>query len=232
MTPPKQPQKSKETSSEHRPTEKVRLREDEGFKTQVIDERSKSERKNASTKSSSSKDVEVAFNAQRIWFDLVRRANWRSIAIVPANPTVDVQSLAFDFARLASLQPESRVLLVDGGASDPHIPLPKNVQRTKTSSLGDRELLEEFLPTLEGELAAGHSGTSHVIIAATFLWEKASTIPLVRAADAWVLGITLGETSFAGAKETLDLLERDRLLGSVLVPSVNDVSVTSRLRKR
>lgn len=160
---------------------------------------------------------EIDFQTQRVWFDLVRRSNWRSLAIVPASAEVDVQPIAFDFARLAAMQPDSRILLVDGGSQNPTMPLPSNVQRTKTRRFADKELLEEFLPTLEAELQSGHAGTSQVLIAATFLWEKASTIPLVRAADAWVLAVTLGQTKYGEAKETLDLLDRETLLGSVIV---------------
>jgi hypothetical protein len=156
---------------------------------------------------------------QKLWFNLRNQRPWRSLALVPANDSVDIRLLAEDFARLAALGTGHRVLFIDATGEPVADSLRKHPQIEVLSNAGMTEeaLLTEFLPKVESRIVASRSEAGTTIFAVRSLSQHMGGLALVRFSSAWVLGVRLGDTRFSEAAATIDLLDRETLLGAVVI---------------
>jgi hypothetical protein len=156
---------------------------------------------------------------QKLWFNLRNQRPWRSLALVPANDRVAIRPLAEDFARLAALGTDHRVLFIDatGAPVADHLQKHPQVEVLSSAGMSEEALLTEFLPKIETRIVASRSESVTTIFAVRSLSQHMVGLALVRFSAAWVLGVRLGDTRFSEAAATVDLLDRDALLGAVLI---------------
>jgi hypothetical protein len=138
---------------------------------------------------------------QSLWF-AVRSKPWASLAVLPAGPRESALAVAnglYDVGALASGGP---MRLLDARA----------VNLTSSAS---------FIVNMSS-LVSGpgerRTGEQRVIVLLSSVIEQLAGVPVVLAADAVLLTVTLGKTTIDSARRTLELLGADRVIGCVLVP--------------
>ena len=138
---------------------------------------------------------------QRIWFAILQHT-WSSLALVPTHSGIDVVKVAHTLVATGRLQGERPVGLVDATG----IQL-ANVQQviSSLSAVADR-----------GE---------HAIVPVDPIQDNPSTIAIVQAASMALLVVRLGESLLASAQTTLDVVGRNRFIGSIVV----DAAANARL---
>lgn len=128
---------------------------------------------------------------QELWFATLVRP-WSSLVVVPASPGVSGLVVASALADVAKL----------------HRAKPVQMVNAESTELVDANALIESVrhQTAKGEL---------VIIAVGSLFENQASIPIARAADAALLCVELGGSDFHSAEKTLQMIGKERFLGSV-----------------
>jgi hypothetical protein len=144
---------------------------------------------------------------QRMWFRTQSR-DWRTLALVPGDDRTSTFEVANLIARLALDHGES-VRVADLRALRP-----KHV--------------DGFL---EGARWEADKGT-RIVFATRSVATNAATVPLARAADCAILCVSLGTTSLASIKDTIEQVGRKQFLGSLLVQATKSVSVRRALSTR
>ncbi len=130
---------------------------------------------------------------QRIWFS-TRQQNWQSLAIIPSDPEVDVVRVAEALVAVGRLHGERPVTLVNATNLDL-----KNVQPSIESIAG---------LTARGEW---------IIVAVDPVVENPSAMAIVRATSAALLVVRLGASLLPSARAAVDVIGRERFLGSVVL---------------
>ena len=140
---------------------------------------------------------------QRLWFT-IQRLQWASLVVVPA----DGSSAAGDFGRplyeVGKLAMGDWLRLLDA----------RELKADKTASL-----ILDMTGANRPHNADSPEGSARVVVMVESVLTAPSAIPVALAADAAILGIELGKTSLAGARETIALLGAHRFLGCVTLPS-------------
>lgn len=131
---------------------------------------------------------------QKLWLALQRHA-WTTLAVVPAHPGDSGLPVARALLDAAAAFPESGPLhLVDALAVE-----------------------EDSAAGLVREMKARASeGRAVVALGSPLL--KPAGLRVALAADVALLSVSLGDTDFASAQRTLELVGRERFLGSVTLP--------------
>ncbi|RPH69271.1 MAG: hypothetical protein EHM78_15845 [Myxococcaceae bacterium] len=140
-----------------------------------------------------------SLSMQQLWFT-IQRLQWASLVVVPADGTSSAEEFGRPLYEVGKLAMGDRLRLLDA----------RELKADRTASLildmtganrphnaGSREWSERVVVMIESVLAAP------------------SAIPVALAADAAILGIELGKTSLAGARETISLVGAHRFLGCV-----------------
>jgi hypothetical protein len=139
---------------------------------------------------------------QTLWFALQDKA-WSSLAILPAGPgesALGVANALYDVGALVSGGP---MRLLDA--------------RAVTLSTSASFILNmSSLVSAPGERRQG--GTQRALVVLASVLEQMAGIPIVLAADAVVLTVVLGKTTLESARQTLELVGAERVLGCILVP--------------
>ncbi len=130
---------------------------------------------------------------QRLWLAAERRG-WRSLAVVGASKMTDTLPIA---ALLAQLSWRYRGQ-------------PSVVCDLRDLSM---RLIDYHVREVHEQADAG----SRVVIALRSIFENPTSAPVARDADAVVLCVSLGKTSFRSAEQTIKEIGRDRILGSVIL---------------
>jgi hypothetical protein len=128
---------------------------------------------------------------QQLWFSLIRR-EWQSLVVVPADGGLSAMSVGRALAEIGGVHRNSPVKLLSGEGMD----------LTATSRM-----------ILEMTDYVAHGGM--VIVVVDSVVKNQAGIPVALAADAALLCVSLGESTMSAAERTLELLGRDRFLGSV-----------------
>ncbi len=138
---------------------------------------------------------------QELWF-ATRRADWRSLVLVPASPGRSAFPVAQALGEVGGVIRMSPVQLVNAEGLD----LGRIATLVQDMTAGDRP-------------APGARGPQEraVIIAIDPVVSSPLALPIALAADAVLLCITLGETDLEAARHTADLIGRDRIVGTVLL---------------
>lgn len=132
---------------------------------------------------------------QRIWFS-TRQQNWSSLAIIPSDPGVDVLRVAQALVAIGRLHGERPVNLLN--ATNVHL---ENVHHSIESIAG---------MTSRGEW---------VIVPVDPVVENPSSVAVVRATSAAVLVVRLGESLLGSSRTAIDIIGRERFLGTVVLDS-------------
>ena len=137
---------------------------------------------------------------QRIWFS-TRQQNWESLALIPSDPGVDVVRLAEALVAVGRQHGERTVTLLN--ATNVHL---ENVQHTVES------------------ISAMTARGEWVIVAVDPVVENPSSVAIVRATSASLLVVRLGASLLPSARAAIDVIGRDRFLGSVVLDGSGRIS--------
>jgi len=140
-----------------------------------------------------SKKSSTTVDWERLWV-ATRQDNWTSLAVIPSDTGVDIKQVA-----------ESMV-----AAGRQHGEKPVSLLNATGAELNDvRQLVDKLNAiTARGEW---------VIVAVDPIADNPSVVPLVRAASAALLVVSLGESLLASAQAAIDTVGRSRFLGSVVL---------------
>jgi hypothetical protein len=144
---------------------------------------------------------------QRMWVR-TRSIEWRTLALVPAEDQTSTLGVANLIASLA-LDHGEQVRVADMRAL-----MPKHV--------------DALLMGIRPEVNDG----SRVIFAARSASTSAATVPIARAADCAILCVSLGSTSMASIRDTIEQVGRKHFLGSLIVRSSSQPGPASRSSSR
>jgi hypothetical protein len=157
---------------------------------------------------------------QELWF-ATRRKDWKSLVVVPAAPGLSAFPIAKALGEIGGVIRMSPVQVVNAEGLD----LPSIAMLVQDFS-GDQQRGGGSVWT---SASPGNNGPQGAEPFSTLKQERAFIVaiepvvtnplalPLALAADAVLLCLELGVTDVEAAKHTIDLVGRDRLVGSVLL---------------
>ncbi len=131
---------------------------------------------------------------QELWFSLLRQG-WSTLVIMPAHRGGTSLELTQSLAEVGRAHRGSRPMVIDA----------------RTAELGQAA-------SLISEMTTHAANGGLVLVAANAVLENQVGIPLVLAANAVLLSVTLGQTDVPSVERTLELVGRQRVLGCVTVP--------------
>ena len=130
---------------------------------------------------------------QRLWL-AAERGGWRSLAVVSASNTTDTLPIAALFAQLSWRY------------------------RGQPSVVCDlRDLSMRLIDYHIREVHEHADSGARVVIALRSIFENPTSAPVARDADAVVLCVHLGKTTFRAAEQTIKEIGRERILGSIIL---------------
>jgi len=143
---------------------------------------------------------------QRIWFS-ARHRNWSSLALIPSDGGVDVGPMADMLATTGRMHGERPVSVVNANGVE----------------------LEGVQPIVDS-IAAIIARGENVIVPIDPVADNPAAIAILRACSAALLVVRLGESQLTTAQNTIDIVDRSRFLGSVVIEgdglSLSDRSVS------
>ncbi len=178
---------------------------------------------------------------QHVWFKIAGAKTGQSLALVPVEPEVSTLAAARSMALVAAQQPHSRVLVVNASLAGCQAALSQesavivrpdfnvafgeglaaNCDYVDFAQLcfdeGERALT--FAPRLLDDLATEGKRYNVAIFAVDSPLVQTRAIPLVRSLDAVAICVALGRTTFAAARELVDIVGRERVIGAVTLES-------------
>lgn len=132
---------------------------------------------------------------QQLWFSLLTR-KWSSLAVVPSHPGISSLFVAQALCDVGKLHRQKPVHLVNA----------EGVHLVDASS---------FIDSLGDVAARGDIA----LVAVDSPLENQAAIPISRSAEAALLVVPLGESTFRNAQRTVELLGRERFIGSITLKS-------------
>jgi hypothetical protein len=135
---------------------------------------------------------------QRIWFS-ARHREWTSLALVPSDASVDTDRMADMLATTGRLHGERPVSVVKA----------TGVQ------------LEGVQPIVDA-IAEIIGRGEEVIVPVDPVADNPAAIAILRACSAALLMVRLGESQVAAAQNTLEIVDRERFLGSVVIQQIGE----------
>ena len=129
---------------------------------------------------------------EHLWFTLLSRGEWSSLAIVPASPDIDTLVVARSLAWVGHAYLDQPVLVIDA-------------TRVMPAEVASR------LRANNERVAAG----ARVLMALGSPTERAACIPMVRGVDAAVLVVRPGTTGLTEARQVIDVVGSNRFLGAI-----------------
>lgn len=126
-----------------------------------------------------------------IWFSLAEH-DWRSLVLVPSQRTASAASSARALGAVGDAYEERSVRVIEAERATP-------------------ESVREVIRLLAERNSAGER--TIVVVSSPML--DVSAIPIARAVDAAVLVVPLGTTTLRDARRVLQLIGRDRFIGSI-----------------
>jgi hypothetical protein len=143
------------------------------------------------------KDVTVApgpdIDWQRLWF-ATRERQWTSLAIIPSDSGIDAGRVAASLVETGRIHGERPVSLLSG----------IGVQ------LGGVHQIVDSITAMMGR-------GDWVVVPVDPITENPSAVPIVQAASAALLVLRLGESLLGSARATIEVIGRERFLGSVVL---------------
>jgi hypothetical protein len=133
------------------------------------------------------------FRLQKLWLGVEKR-EWRSIAVLGASRALETMQVAELLAQLAWRYRGQ----------------PSQVLDLRDLSM---RLIDYQVREMREQIDAG----TRLIVALRSIFENPTAAPLAKHADAVLLCVALGDTSFKKAEETLAAIGRERVIGTVLL---------------
>jgi hypothetical protein len=130
---------------------------------------------------------------QRLWFS-TRQKPWTSLAIIPSDAGVDVGRVADALVAMGQLHHEKSVSLLNA----------------KGVRVGN---VQQLIDTLGAMTARGE----WVIVPVDPIAENPSAVPVARATSGALLVVRLGESLLTSARSVIEIVGRDRLIGSIVL---------------
>jgi hypothetical protein len=140
--------------------------------------------------------------ATALWFAVQKRP-WLSLAVLPAGPgesALHVANALYDVGALISGGP---IRLLDARS---------------LSMASSASFIVNMSSLVSGPGERRTGGEQRAIVLLSSVIEQLAGIPVVLAADAVLLTVTLGKTTVDSVRRTQELLGPERVIGSVLVP--------------
>ena len=151
---------------------------------------------------------------QELWF-ATRRRDWRTLAVVPASPGSSALQIAQALGEVGGFIRMSPVHVVNAEGLDLSkiAALVMEITGTSTSSVWTMNAPGGNAPSGWDPSARAEAR----IVALEPVVVNPLVLPLALAADAVLLTVELGKTELAAAKHTVDLIGRERIIGSVVI---------------
>jgi hypothetical protein len=136
-------------------------------------------------------DVDPAW--ERLWLQALR-TEWRSLAIVPLDATIDADRVAQALTAVANRAGTTNLRWIDA-----------------------RQTTLSGVPGLLDQIRRSAQGASRAVVALAPIADNPAAISIARAATRSLLVVRMGESRIAAARTTLDAIGRERVIGSLLV---------------
>jgi len=140
---------------------------------------------------------------QQLWFT-VQRMQWASLVVLPGDGNSSAGEFASALYEVGKLAMGDRLRLLDA----------REIKPDRTASL-----ILDMTGATRPHNAGPRESSERVLVIVESVLTTPSAIPVALAADAAILGIELGRTSLAGARETIALVGAQRFLGCVTLPT-------------
>lgn len=188
---------------------------------------------------------------QHAWFELARMRTWRLLTLVPVEEGHHTIGIAHDLACMASLDPNERVLVVNAVAQEGRGtgPRDRNGMRADVEALTVRMANGRYtyldlgsagydeaqialveVPRLAEQVRLKTGPYTMLIMAQCELLTHPTAVPVARAMDAAIICARLGSSSFRYAKKAIELIGKERVIGSLAVrPKVEQFAVAPEM---
>ncbi len=130
-------------------------------------------------------------DVQRLWFATLKK-EWSSLAVLPSHPGGSAEPIAKALARVAALQKDSSIKLIDASGTD--------------LAGASRLIIEMTSHVAQGGLA---------IVVLDSVISNPAGIPVALAADAALLTVELKQADIDTGRRTLELLGEAKFVGAV-----------------
>ncbi len=184
-------------------------------------------------------------DVQHAWFELTRARPWRSVALVPVDDRTSTLDLGLELAQMASLDPRNRVLLVNasgvpadplaaaGGSRSGAPPavspggtagVPGVVQASQGTywildcaalNMDEATVGMVEVPRQAEQVRGGTSPYTLLIVATSSLLARPAMVSSARSVDTVAVCVSLGHTSFADTKRTVELVGEENVAGTI-----------------
>lgn len=157
---------------------------------------------------------------QELWF-ATRRREWKSLVVVPASPGTSVLQIAQALGEVGGAIRMSPVQVVNAEGMD----LDRIALLVMDLSGADQQPAAKSAVWTSAPEGAGREAQTArsapqsraTIVAIEAVAENPLILPLALAADAVLLCVEMGRTRLADARHTIELIGRDRIIGTVLL---------------
>ena len=130
---------------------------------------------------------------QRLWF-ATRERQWTSLAIIPSDSGIDARRIAESLVETGRIHGERPVSLLSG---------------VGVQLAGVHQIVDSI-----GEMNARGDW---VVVPVDPISDNPSAVPIVHAASTALLVVRLGESLLGSARATIEIIGRERFLGSVVL---------------
>jgi hypothetical protein len=161
---------------------------------------------------------------EELWFRLARKP-WQSVVLVPAHrggSTAVLASLLADVARSVRSVPVTLFIMADPMDYAPAVKIVVSarsehaIQRTEALDYAGATQIVANVASSAHEYPEGTS-VGKVIVSLQPVVAEPLGLAVTQAADAVILCIEAGRTPIAEALKTIDLIGRDRIIGSLFI---------------
>ncbi len=168
---------------------------------------------------------------QHIWYEMVRRKKWASLALVPVTDDIDVLEFAHGIGLMAVREPHDLIWVVNAsnradnqvtehdlsvhGQEDSKFPykfvdLPTLGVTTEKQLITAEWMLDKYS---ENE---NQNQNMRFVFAVNSVINNTSPISLCRKVDAVILCVRLGRTTFKDVRRTVEIIGQEQVLGSIV----------------
>jgi hypothetical protein len=137
---------------------------------------------------------------QQLWFTL-QREEWSSLVVMPAGPETSALDVARTLHELGKLTMGERLRLLDARGVPLSGTAPFILEMTGSSPVRP----------------AQDARSERVLVVVDWVMAEPSGIPIALAADAVLLCVQLGKTTFASARHVIELIGAQRFMGCITV---------------
>jgi hypothetical protein len=172
---------------------------------------------------------------QHTWYEIKQKQEWSSMALVPVTDDVNTLNVAHGIGQMAVREPHDDIWVVNTSCSvgDPIIPNDDNAPNPSQqdnrfpyryfdlNKLGiDQEkqiFTAQYMLDKLAERAENEVERMSFIFSVDSVINNTHPISLCRMVDVVILCIALGKTSLKSVQRTVEIIGKDRILGSIIL---------------